>query len=55
MTKHFGQDFESDLHPVGGVERRESLASKLLSRLFDFLIPVMLGGLALYIGRHGLG
>ena len=52
MTKNFGQDFD---HPSRERGRKRS-AYRLLPKLVDFVIPVLLGlAAALYVGKHWLG
>jgi len=53
MTKHFGYEpgdfhFEEARRPTG-------FASRVLPRLFDFCLPLAIGILAVFIGRHGFG
>jgi hypothetical protein len=53
MTKHFGYE-PGDFH-VEDRLRSNGLATRLLPKLVDFMLPVALGLLALYIGRYGFG
>jgi hypothetical protein len=51
MTKNFGQDFD---HPSSEGQKRS--AYKLLPKVVDFVIPILLGlAAALYVGKHWLG
>jgi hypothetical protein len=53
MTKHFGYE-PGDFH-VEDQQRRTGLAARVLPRMFDFMLPLAIGLLALYIGRYGFG
>ena len=54
MTKHFGYE-PGDFHIEERLRPSAGLTTRLLPRLFDFMLPTILGLLALYIGRYGLG
>ena len=53
MTKHFGYE-PGDFHYEQS-RRQTSVATKVLPKLFNFCLPLAIGLLALYIGRHALG
>ena len=53
MTKHIGYE-TGDFH-YEETHRRTSLATRVLPRLFDFCLPLTIGLLAIYIGRHAFG
>ena len=53
MTKNFGQDFDLD-HP-GRSPGKGSAAVRVIPKLFDFLMPLIISGLALSIGYLGFG
>ena len=53
MTKHFGYE-PGDFH-IEERQRRTGLAAKVLPKLFDFLMPLVIALLAVYIGRHAFG
>ncbi len=53
MTKHFGYE-PGDFH-VEEHNRQTGLATRVLPRMFDFMLPLIIGLLALYIGRYGFG
>ena len=53
MTKQIGYR-PGDFH-FEQAHRQASFAARILPRLFDFCMPVMIGLLALYIGHYGLG
>lgn len=54
MTKNFGQDFDLD-HPSRNAPKNAGIAYRVLPKLVDFLVPVLLGLAALYIGKFWLG
>jgi hypothetical protein len=51
MTKNFGQDFDLD-HP-GRSAVKGSAATRMVPKLFDFLMPLIISALALAIGYWG--
>jgi hypothetical protein len=53
MTKHFGYE-PGDFH-IEDQNRHTGLAARVLPRMFDFILPLIVGLLALYIGRYGFG
>ena len=53
MTKNFGQDFDLD-HP-GRPAGKGSVAARLVPKLIDFMIPLIISALALAIGYWGFG
>ena len=53
MTKHFGQNFDFD-HP-GRSADKSSLAARVIPKLFDFMMPLIISALALAIGYWGFG
>lgn len=53
MTKKFGQNFEFD-HPGRSADGR-SLAARVIPMMIDFLIPLIIGAVALAIGYWGFG
>jgi hypothetical protein len=53
VTKKFGQDFDLD-HP-GRSADSGSLAARMIPKLIDFLIPLIISVLALAIGYWGFG
>lgn len=53
MTKNFGYE-PGDFH-FEEQNRQTGIAGKVLPRLFDFCMPLLIGLLALYIGRYGFG
>ncbi len=54
MTKKFGQDFDLD-HPGRSADDRSgSIAARVIPKLFDFMIPLIISALALSIGYLGL-
>ena len=55
MTKNFGQHFDFD-HPGRPVDDRSgSLAARVIPKLFDFLMPLIISVLALAIGYWSFG
>jgi hypothetical protein len=55
VTKNFGQDFDLD-HPGRSADDRSgSLAARLIPKLFDLLMPLIISALALAIGYWGFG
>ena len=55
VTKNFGQDFDLD-HPGRSADHRSgSLAARVIPKLFDFLMPLIISVLALAIGYWGFG
>jgi hypothetical protein len=53
MTKHISYG-SGDFH-YEEAHRRTGFAIKILPRLFDVCMPLVIALLALYIGRYGLG
>ena len=55
MTKHYNQGFDFD-HPGGsGGSKSGSAAVRVIPKLFDFMIPLIISALALAIGYWGFG
>jgi hypothetical protein len=54
MTKNFGQSFDFD-HPGRSSNGSGSLAARVVPKLFDFMMPLIISGLALSIGYFGFG
>ena len=55
MTKKFGQDFDFD-HPGRSADDRSgSIAARVIPKLFDFMMPLVISALALSIGYFGFG
>ena len=54
MTKNFGQNFDLD-HPGRSADRSVSLAARVIPKLFDFMMPLIISALALAIGHWGFG
>jgi hypothetical protein len=55
VTKNFGQDFDLD-HPGRSAEHRSgSFAARIIPKLFDFMMPLIISALALAIGYWGFG
>jgi hypothetical protein len=55
MTKNFGQDFDFDHPNRDNGKKGNGLAYKLLPKVVDFVMPVLLGLAALYVGKYWLG
>ena len=53
VTKNFGQDFDLD-HPGRQAQPRSAVA-RVAPKLIDFLMPLIISGLALSIGYFGFG
>jgi hypothetical protein len=54
VTKNFGQDFDFD-HPGRSADRSISMSARVIPKLFDFLMPLIITALALAIGYWGFG
>jgi len=55
VTKNFGQNFDFDHPSHSGQREPVSRAPKILPHLFDFLMPLAIAAIALYIGRNSFG
>ena len=55
MTKNFGQYFDVDHPGRSAANRPGSVAAWIIPRLFDFMMPLIISGLALAIGPWGFG
>jgi hypothetical protein len=54
VTKNFGQDFDLD-HPGRSAGNKSGIAGRVLPKLVDFMIPLIISALALAIGYWGFG
>ena len=55
MTKKFGQDFDLDHLGRSADDRSGSIAARVIPKLVDFMIPLVISAVALSIGYLGFG